>query len=97
VIIRQIADGPARKLIGIRPEGRAPARAGTVINTVDGEPLGQITSGIFGPTAGGPIAMGYVAAGFSNTGATVQLEIRSKAVSATITALPFTPRRYFQN
>ncbi len=97
VIIRQIADGPARKLVGIRPEGRAPARAGTAINTVDGEPLGQITSGVFGPTAGGPIAMGYVAAGSSNAGTAVQLEIRGKAVPATITALPFTPRRYFKD
>ena len=97
VIIRQIAEGPTRKLVGIRPDGRAPARTGTDINTVDGEPLGKVTSGAFGPTVGGPIAMGYVAAGFSNAGTPVQLEIRGKAVPATVTALPFTPRRYFKH
>ena len=97
VIIRQIAEGPTRKLVGIRPDGRAPARTGTAISTVDGEPLGKVTSGAFGPTVGGPIAMGYVAAGFSNAGTPVQLEIRGKAVPATVTALPFTPRRYFKH
>jgi len=97
VIVSQIADGPARRLVGIRPEGRAPARAGTAINTVDGEPLGEITSGAFGPTTGGPVAMGYVAAGSSDAGTAVQLDIRGKAVPATVTTLPFTPRRYFKN
>jgi len=97
VIVSQIADGPARRLVGIRPEGRAPARAGTAVNTVDGEPLGEITSGAFGPTTGGPVAMGYVAAGSSDAGTAVQLDIRGKAVPATVTTLPFTPRRYFKN
>ncbi len=97
VIVSQIADGPARRLVGIRPEGRVPARAGTTINTVDGKPLGEITSGAFGPTTGGPVAMGYVAAGSSDVGTAVQLDIRGKAVPATVTTLPFTPRRYFKN
>tara|TARA_B100002052_G_scaffold262254_1_gene256604 strand:- start:200 stop:1330 length:1131 start_codon:yes stop_codon:yes gene_type:complete len=97
VIVSQIADGPTRRLVGIRPEGRVPARAGTTINTVDGEPLGEITSGAFGPTIGGPVAMGYVAAGSSDAGTAVQLDIRGKTVPAAITTLPFTPRRYFKS
>ena len=97
VIVSQIADGPARRLVGIRPEGRVPARPGTTISTVDGEPLGEITSGAFGPTIGGPVAMGYVAARSSDAGTAVQLDIRGKAVPAAITTLPFTPRRYFKN
>ena len=97
VIISQIADRPGRKLVGIRPEGRAPARAKTAITTVGGERLGEITSGAFGPTAGGPVAMGYVANGSSDAGSVVQLNIRGKAVPATVTALPFTPHRYFKN
>jgi len=97
VILNQIANGTTRRLVGIRPASRAPARAGTAIKSLDGEPLGEITSGAFGPTIGGPVAMGYVAEGSNNTGTTVQLDIRGNTVPATITALPFTPRRYFEN
>ncbi|MGB7204846.1 MAG: glycine cleavage system aminomethyltransferase GcvT, partial [Anderseniella sp.] len=55
----EIAQGPKRKIVGIKPEGRAPAREGTVIMS-DGKEVGIITSGGFGPTAGGPVALGFV-------------------------------------
>ncbi|MDP6830161.1 MAG: glycine cleavage system aminomethyltransferase GcvT, partial [Alphaproteobacteria bacterium] len=63
MIQAQLRDGPARKRVGILPEGRAPAREGTVIIDADGTEIGAVTSGGFGPSLGGPLAMGYVAAG----------------------------------
>ena len=55
-----IADKSTKRLVGIKPEGRAPAREHTEIQDMDGNTIGEITSGGFGPTAGGPVAMGYV-------------------------------------
>ena len=55
---RELAVGAARTRVGLRPEGRAPARDGTVITDMEGRQIGVVTSGGFGPTVGGPIAMG---------------------------------------
>ena len=94
VILRQLEDGPPRKLVGLRPEGRAPAREGTEIRDGDGAPIGQVTSGGFGPTVGGPIALGYVGAGHAAASSAVQLSIRDRAHPAKVTGLPFVPHRY---
>jgi aminomethyltransferase len=93
-IQRQLAEGPGRKLVGVRPEGKAPAREGTVIQAADGRPLGSLTSGGFGPSVGGPVAMGYVEAGAAAPGTEVALVVRGKALPARVTPLPFVPRRY---
>ncbi|WP_306350345.1 glycine cleavage T C-terminal barrel domain-containing protein, partial [Ruegeria atlantica] len=54
---KELAEGPAKKLVGIKPDGRAPARQGVEIQCAEGNTIGQITSGVFGPTVGGPVAM----------------------------------------
>jgi aminomethyltransferase len=59
VIRAQLAEGPPRKLVAIRPDGRAPARAGVEIRQ-DGARIGAVTSGGFGPSVGGPVSLGYV-------------------------------------
>ncbi len=56
----QLEHHPHRLRVGIRPEGRAPARAGTLIVAEDGTGAGTVTSGGFGPSVNGPVAMGYV-------------------------------------
>ncbi|HET6518610.1 MAG TPA: glycine cleavage system aminomethyltransferase GcvT, partial [Geminicoccaceae bacterium] len=94
VIRRQLADGPPRKLVGLRPEGRAPAREHSEIRSRDGDRIGGVTSGGFGPTAGGPIAMGYVEAAHAAPGTPVQLVVRGKAHPAVVVELPFVPHRY---
>ena len=94
VIQTQLVDGPARTLVGIRPEGRAPARDGTEIQDGDGRTLGIVTSGGFGPTVGGPVSMGYVPPDHAEPGTEVTLIVRGKANPARIVALPFTPHRY---
>ncbi len=94
-ILKEIAGGdPARRLVGIRPDGRAPARAGVEIQDGAGNTLGRITSGGFGPTVGGPVAMGYVAGSHAEAGAGVNLIVRGKALPATVVTLPFVRQNY---
>lgn len=90
-VLAQIANGPAKRRVGLRPEGRAPMREGVEIfaNPEGGEPAGRITSGGFGPTVGGPVAMGYVPAELSAPGTTVYGELRGKRLPAVVTLLPF--------
>ena len=93
-VTRELAEGVARKRVGLKPEGRAPARDGTEITNAAGEKIGTITSGGFGPTVGGPVAMGYVATAFAQPGTKVNLVVRGNPMPATITALPFVPNRF---
>jgi len=93
-ILREISEEPTRKLVGIQPEGRAPARAGVEIHDQNGRQIGSITSGGFGPTIGGPVAMGYVLTEHSEIGSRVELMIRGKAHPATVAKLPFIQQNY---
>jgi aminomethyltransferase len=96
VIQAQLRDGPARKRIGILPEGRAPAREGTVIHSVDGAEIGAVTSGGFGPSLGGPLAMGYVATEHAATDNPLGLVVRGKTLPARVAKMPFVPAGYFR-
>ncbi len=96
VILRQLAEGPARKRVGIRPDGRAPARAHTEITDPDGTRLGEVTSGGFGPSLDGPLAMGYVPTAFATPGTKVRLVVRGKPLDAAIVPMPFVAHSYFK-
>jgi aminomethyltransferase len=85
---------PKRRRVGIKPDGRAPAREGTEIVALLGEGIGVVTSGGFGPSVNGPVAMGYVQTQYAETGTPVNLMVRGKALSATVVPLPFVPHRY---
>jgi aminomethyltransferase len=93
-IQKELIDGPSRRRVGIKPEGRAPAREGTDILAADGTPIGKVTSGGFGPSVNGPIAMGYVTAGHAAPGTRIQLVVRGKPLLAEVVAMPFVPHRY---
>jgi aminomethyltransferase len=95
-ILGELASGPARLRVGIKPEGRAPAREGTEIRDAAGTTIGIVTSGGFGPTAGGPVAMGYVVAEHAAPGTPVTLVVRGKDLAASVVAMPFVPHRYFR-
>ncbi len=95
-VAADIADKTTKRLVGIKPEGRAPAREHTEVQDMDGNTIGEITSGGFGPTAGGPVAMGYVARKFTKAGTDVQLIVRGKARPAKIVKLPFAPHNYYR-
>jgi len=93
-IRREIAEGPARQRVGLKPDGRTPAREGSVVTTPQGREVGVVTSGGFGPTVNGPIAMGYVAREASAPGTELRLVVRGKPNPARVVPMPFAPHRY---
>jgi len=93
-IREEIALGPPRRRVGLRPEGRQPAREGAPIHAHDGALIGVVTSGGFGPTVGGPIAMGYVAPEASAPGTSLEIIVRDKPLPARVAPLPFVPHAY---
>lgn len=93
-IQRELAEGTSRVRVGLLPEGRAPAREGTEIATPEGEVIGTVTSGGFGPTLNGPCAMGYVAKAHSAPGTKLNLIVRGKPLPAVVAPMPFVPHHY---
>jgi aminomethyltransferase len=91
---RELTNGPARKRVGIKPEGRAPAREGTVVSGASGRQIGIVTSGGFGPTVNGPVAMGYIDVAHAAPGTPVQLIVRDKPMPAAVVQLPFVPHHF---
>jgi aminomethyltransferase len=96
MILAHLKGGAPRRRVGLRPEGRAPARDHTEIHDDGERRLGEITSGGFGPTVGGPIAMGYVESAYAKPGTTVNLIVRGVARPATVVAMPFNPTNYYK-
>ena len=94
VIRDQLENTFPRLRVGIRPKGRAPARALTDIVAADGTAAGVITSGGFSPTLNAPIAMGYVRRDLTAAGTPVFVVVRGKSLPAAVTALPFVAHRY---
>jgi len=94
VLQRQLADGPARLRVGLKPDDRTPARAHSVITDKNGRPIGTVTSGGFGPSLGGPLAMGYAESSFAAPGSPVNLVVRGTPRPAVVVALPFVAHRY---
>ena len=84
----------SRLRIGIKPTGKIIAREGTKIFSVDGQEIGSITSGTYGPSVNGPIAMGYVKYNFSKSGTKILLEVRGKKYEAHVSELPFYKKSY---
>lgn len=92
-ILHELTHGSDRKRVGLRPDGRAPMREGTILFQGD-EAVGQITSGGFGPSLDAPIAMGYVPSALSGTGTKLTGDVRGKRLPVTVTDLPFRPSTY---
>jgi len=96
VVQKQLAEGAGRRRVGLKPEGRAPMREGTELQDENGKTVGSVTSGGFGPTLGGPVAMGYVKTAFAAEGTPLQAMVRGKAMPCRVAALPFVPHSYFR-
>ena len=92
-ILAELADGPSRVRVGLRPEGRAPMREDTALFAGD-IAVGKVTSGGFGPSLNAAIAMGYVAAEHATIGTRLDGEVRGKRMPLTVTAMPFQPTTY---
>ena len=94
IIIKQLNDGVTKIRVGIKPEGRIIAREKTKIFNQSDLHIGEITSGTFGPSVNGPVAMGYVENEFSKKDTKVFLEVRGKKHPANICGLPFYKKSY---
>ncbi|ATU73599.1 Aminomethyltransferase [Gluconacetobacter sp. SXCC-1] len=91
IVADQLADGTTRRRVGLRAEGRAPVRGGTDLfaDEAGAQPVGRVTSGAFGPSAGGPVAMGYVAADHAGVGTRLFAAVRGRLLPVQVSALPF--------
>jgi len=90
----ELADGPARRRVGLAVEGRRPVRDGAALRTGEGAPAGTVTSGGYGPTVEAPIAMGYVPTALAEPGQALIADVRGTDVPVRVSPLPFTPHRY---
>ena len=92
-ILGEFSALPAVRRVGLRPEGKAPMREGTVLHDAaeGGARVGQVCSGGFGPSLGGPVAMGYVDADHAAIGTQIWGDVRGRRLPVTVAALPFVP------
>ncbi|MGH6760301.1 MAG: glycine cleavage system aminomethyltransferase GcvT [Phyllobacterium sp.] len=93
-LLEKIAAGPAHRRVGLKPEGRQPVRGEAQLFSEGGDLIGTVTSGGFGPSAGFPVAIGYVSAALAQPGTRVFADVRGNRVPVDIHPLPFTPHRY---
>ncbi len=93
-VLNELKNGASRKRVGIKPNGKAPAREGTVVQDMTGRVIGKLTSGGFGPSVNGPVSMGYVETASASPDTQVQLIVRDKALPATVVKLPFVRNRF---
>ncbi len=96
VLFEQFANGVTRRRVGLRPDGRAPVRESAELVESTGRRIGQVTSGGFGPTVGGPVAMGYVEKEHAKPGTAVRAMVRGKPLAVTVTKMPFVEQRYYR-
>ena len=96
IILEQLADGSARRRVGLRPDGRAPLRAGTPLYCADDTSarIGTVSSGAFGPTLQAPVAMGYVVSSLIQPGTALVGELRGRHVPVTVSPMPFVSPNY---
>lgn len=92
-ILKALLDGPARRRVGLKPEGRQPVREGAAIHAGEA-PVGVVTSGGYGPSVGGPVAMGYVASAHAADGTALEIEVRGRRLPARVVPLPFWQKSY---
>jgi aminomethyltransferase len=95
-ILAELANGTSRRRVGLKPDGRAPVRGGAKL-FADAEgtvAAGTVTSGGFGPSVDGPVAMGYVDAAHAGNGTKLFAEVRGKYLPVTVSTLPFVKQTY---
>jgi aminomethyltransferase len=96
IILRQLAEGVQRKRVGLLVKDRMPVREGAELADSNGRIVGKVTSGGFGPTVGGPVAMGYLESSLASPGTGLNAIVRGKPVAVEVAKTPFTPQRYYR-
>lgn len=95
-LLDALSQPPARRRVGLKPDTRQPVRANAELFDNNGNKAGIVTSGSFGPSFDGPVAMGYVMADLAAPGTRLFTDIRGKQIAVDIHPLPFIPQRYFK-
>jgi aminomethyltransferase len=95
-ILREFDEGAARRRVGLLPDTRAPMRDHTPLFAAEtgGDPVGEVTSGAFGPSINAPISMGYVASAHAANGTKLFGEVRGKRMPVTVASMPFLPNTF---
>lgn len=95
-VLRELAQGPERCRVGLVAQARVPVREHTPLQAQDGTPVGEVCSGLLGPTCNQPIAMAYVPRALSAAGTVLNAIVRGKSVPMVVQAMPFVPTRYYR-
>jgi len=95
-ILSQLADGSERKRVGFFVEGRAPVREGVKVLNLDGEAVGEISSGGYSPTLERPIAMGYIDSALAAPGERLQALVRGRLRPISVAKMPFVAHKYIR-
>jgi aminomethyltransferase len=98
-ILAQLAGGTgaaARKRVGLLALERIPVREHIELQDLNGQHIGEVTSGLLGPTIDQPIAMGYVPTALAALGTRINAIVRGKPVPMEVVAMPFVPTNYFR-
>ena len=85
-----------RKRVGLIAQERVPVREPAVLQNADGVQIGQVTSGLLGPSAEQPIALGYVDTAYAAQGTEIFALVRGKAIPMVVSPTPFVPNRYYR-
>ena len=96
IVDKQLAEGVAKKRVGLVSSERMPVREGAKLIDANGAEIGVVTSGTLGPTVGKPVALGYVQTAFATVGTELFAEVRGKRTPMTVSSTPFTPNGYFR-
>lgn len=95
IVQEQILNGPPRLRVGLVSEKR-PVRDGSLLLDAAGNEIGFVSSGGFGPTYDGPIAIGYLPPSHAEPGQSVTALQRGKQIPMTVVSLPFAPHNYYR-
>ena len=95
-VFAQQQAGVSRKRVGLLPQERTPVREGAEIVNEAGDTIGAVCSGGFGPTLGGPLAMGYLDKAYTALDTPVWAIVRGKKVRLLVSKMPFVPQRYYR-
>jgi aminomethyltransferase len=94
-VMEVLGAGAKQRRVGLKIEGRMPAREGAEVFAGETK-VGTVTSGGFSPTLGYPIAMAYIDTAHAHEGASLEIAVRTKRLTATVTPMPFVPHRYYR-
>jgi aminomethyltransferase len=95
-ILAQLAGATTQKRVGLMALERIPVRDHTPLQDLNGQPIGEVTSGLLGPTINQPVAMGYVPPELAVLGTKINAIVRGKPVPMQVVAMPFVPTHYFR-